>query len=153
MSQGFTQGITVPVPVSKGGTGSATGDASGLNGYLISALDDVAWASFSPSPAGFSAISTAQGTWKQIGKTVFVDLLIDGTSNATTFSIGNLPAAVSSGVWQGFHFCTNNSGNSICSVSITGTTATLYNGTTSQISGWTASGGKSFYGMLIYSTT
>lgn len=112
------------------------------------------WIDFSGTVAatGFVSPTFTTARWKQIGKTVFVSINMNGTSNATTFTITNLPVAVnaSNTNFIGFQFCQNNNVNSICTGSITSTTLTLYQGTTSQVAGWANSGGKGFFGIFTY---
>jgi len=127
---------------------------SASSGYpVLDSVDSDDWTSFTPGVTGFASTSALIGKYKKIGKTVIVYLTISGTANANGFTVTGLPFTLADGVWQGFHFCTDNSVNNICSASITGTTATLYLGTNSQVSGWTASGSRTFNGRFVYQST
>jgi hypothetical protein len=114
-----------------------------------------AWIDFSGTigATGFTgALTINVARWKQIGKTVFVSIYLSGTSNATSFTITNLPVAVnaSNNNFIGFQFCQDNTANSICSGAVSGTTLTLYNTTGSLATGWTNSGTKGFSGIFSY---
>lgn len=116
-----------------------------------------AWTSFSGTIGytGFSGTPTTNfALYKKIGRTVFINISMSGTSNATSFTITGLPfTCANANTFVGFQFCLDASANNICSASISGTTATLYFGTASNATGWTNSGTKNFAGSFFYETT
>lgn len=127
-------------------------------GYF--ALDSVvtpAWTDFSGTIGytGFSGTpTTTYAYYKKINNTVFINIYMQGTSNATGFTITGLPFTVArSASFIGYQYCLNNGGNAICCGNLSGTTLTLYYGTTALINGWTNSGTKGFYAHFFYETT
>lgn len=134
---------------------SADGTANApliTNGSGVLSFLPGAWVSFSGTIGytGFTgAVTTNWAKYKIIGKTIFVSIYASGTSNATDFTITGLPVApVSSGQFIPTSFATNAGANTVCNGTITGTTLTLFNGTTSTA--WTNSGGKGFGGNFSY---
>ena len=111
-------------------------DGSGKLSFLPGA-----WVDFSGTigATGFTgALTVTYALYKKIGKTVFINIYLLGTSNATTFTITGLPfAAAHTGVPIPFCVGLDNNVNTICSGQITGTTLTLYNTILSLAAGWT----------------
>lgn len=52
-----------------------------------------AWTAWTPTPTGFSGTPTVSGSYIQLGKIVILSGYVDGTSNANTLTITNLPVA------------------------------------------------------------
>ena len=124
-----------------------SGNLSFLPGAWVDFSGSIGATGLTAAPAVVYALS------KKIGKTSFINISLSGTSNATTFTITGLPYAAANGNFIGFHYAQDNSTNTICSGSISGTTLTLYFGTASVASGWTNAGTKGFSGYLFYETT
>lgn len=91
-----------------GGTDVATTD--GGWGQDIS----TAWTTFVSTITGFSGTPTQTCSFKQVGKIVFCEVIISGTSNATTFTF-TLPTTCLNSVQLQFGKGTNNSADSNCS--------------------------------------
>jgi hypothetical protein len=129
-----------------GGDLSATGD-----------IRTIAWADYSATSTivGWSSYTIKKIFYKKVGKLVFVEFYIDGTSNVNTAtftvpytvisSLNNLPfyiRARNNGVWQAAGMGWLAGGSA---------TVTLY--TTQSGNNWTASGTKTIAGQFWYQTT
>jgi len=160
MSQGFANTFSplgLPVSVLNGGTGNSTGDLASLNGYPVSALADVAWTSFAGTigAVGFTgAVTVDTAKYKKIGKTVFIQIDIGGTSNSVLFDITGLPFTVATQAFTPFSSCKNNGINNICRAIIApaGTTMQMILGTGTAID-WATSNAKGFSGQFFYETS
>ena len=112
-----------------------------------------AWADYSASSTivGWTSISSKSIYTKKVGKTVFVQFSIGGTSNSTSTTF-TLPYTKSSDISQIFMFlATDNSQSSIVAYGAVGSnsaTVTLNKDTAGDA--WTASGTKSIYGQFWY---
>jgi hypothetical protein len=101
---------------------------------------------------GFSAISVKQIRQCNIGKIVHITLVINGTSNATGFTLTGFPNA-SNIQWICPALITNNSANNIGLVSMTalGTTLTVFANSSSNL--FVASGAKNVFVNFFYEST
>lgn len=99
---------------------------------------------------GFSSVSTNTFTQLKIGKMVFVRFIISGTSNATTFTVTNMPTAAQTS--QAWPIVVTNSGTNAFGLAAfnASTTLTFYNNGGTSASSWTNSGTKSAYGSFWY---
>lgn len=114
------------------------------------------WTNWTPAFTGFSANPTVlTAKYKKIGKTCFIILhMAPGTSNATTFTITNLPfTSANQDQWSPNLFGTNNNvsiANCNVAPNPSSTILTVYLGGNS--SGWAAALGKRFVGQFFYET-
>lgn len=130
---------------------------SASSGYpVLDTTDSDAWTAFTPAVTGFSADpSTLTGAWKKIGRMVFVVVRMNlGTSNATTFTITNLPFTAAASVSE-YYFrvplATDNSGATGAAAGFVAsgtTTVTLL--LNNSATGWTNSGGKAAQFEMFY---
>ena len=113
-----------------------------------------AWTSFTPATTGWSGTPTTFGKHAQIGKTKYVKLFVNGTSNATTATITNLPAALinttNADVQAYFRAIDNGSaGTSPGSAYIAPNSTTVQLFKDSAHGNWTGSGNKQVIGLLL----
>ena len=115
-----------------------------------------AWATWTPTVVGFSGTPTVVARYKKIGKTVFCRLRVDGTSNATSFTV-TLPLKhnVNASIYAVGRTQDNTTsfdwGFLIIVANATTTTACqIYRAV--NTSGWTAANTKSFHGIFFYET-
>lgn len=140
------------------GTNWTAGALTNATGYTVANLADVAWTDFSGTIGytGFTGTpTTTLARSKQIGKTLFFEIVMTGTSNATGFTITGMPATAarttgaSSAVLQAV-----NNGTSAFNVQYgtnSNTVLTLYLGNNSA--GWTNTGTKAIAFQGFYETT
>lgn len=115
-----------------------------------------AWVDFSGTvgATGFTgALTITKAVYKKIGKTVFINLNLSGTSNATSFTVTNLPFSAGNITGMPFNIGLDNSANVIASGIISGTTLQLLFGASSVAAGWTNSGTKGIATSFFYETT
>lgn len=118
-------------------------------------LDDggSAWTAWTPTPTGFSGTPTVTGSYMQIGKTVFLSCGVDGTSDATTFTITNLPVAPKSD-YYGVAGSTKNlsfGAEAGTFYIAAGTTKVVcYPSNTHSAAGWMNSGNKLMHFNIVY---
>ena len=143
--------------------GTVTVNAAAGNGFTVvtgayNALDMAAWASWTPTFTGFSGSpSCSAAAWKRVGTTVFIRLNgCGGTSNATTFTITNLPytvvAAGGANQFSASGICHDNGSISVnpCAVDFGSNSKTLSMFLNASIAPFTASGAKDVYGNFFY---
>jgi hypothetical protein len=169
-------GLSLPVSLANGGTGQSlssvnsavfsttSGGAAqlstvlptGLTGYALANLSDTAWTDMSGTigVTGFVAPTVTVAKYKKIGKTLFFNIQITGTSNANTFTITSLPATCATTVIGGLGNATDNSSSTYqanWTMAATGTTIVMANG--NNPAGWTNSGLKAANFQGFYETT
>lgn len=136
-------GLTTALTTAQGGTGVAVPAGEGV------------WAEYSATSTivGWSSFITKQIYTKKIGKTVFVAFDLSGTSNSTavTFTVPYTSANPSLTI-RGACFFADNGVNSTVStyVSIGQNSSTIIGYKNWNGAVWTASGGKTIAGTLIY---
>lgn len=134
------------------GTPSA-GTLTNCTGLPETGITGTAWTTTTATVTGFSSTTNVDMKYKIIGKTVFVQLQIVGTSNATGFTVTNLPATVG-GIthWHRVGLALNNGAIVEANVSLgAGTTiAEFHNGLSTTAASWTNSGAKQAYCTLVY---
>jgi hypothetical protein len=144
MSQGFTQGLSIPLSVANGGTGSSTGSLASMNNLPYAGIASSAWTAFTPTLTGFSSTTANIGRYVLLGKICIVNLYINGTSNATSFSLSNLPAtSANNGITMTMLcYAVDNATGVVGLAQITPSSSTLtfYNGISAGA--WTSSGNK-----------
>lgn len=117
-----------------------------------------AWTTFTPTCTGFTGTPTTEGRFKLIGKTCFVFITVSGTSNATGFSITNLPATAANTTADMIYTPGQITNNSVISVApggaqVTNNSTTLTFYTTPAGGAWAAAGTKGSYISFSYETT
>lgn len=126
----------------------ASGNGQNMTGYTVANLADVAWTDFSGSIGytGFTGTpTTTLARYKIIGKTLFFQITMTGTSNATGFTITGMPAAsavatnTNSPVYQAVN---NGTSNYTVQFSMSASSTTLVMTLSNNASGWTNSGTK-----------
>lgn len=132
------------------GTPSA-GIMTNCTGYTVANLSDGAWTDFSGTIGytGFSGTPTTNiARYKVIGKTLFYEISMTGTSNATGFTITNMPVAAArtfggnpagGPVYQAIN---NGVSNYTVQCNTTASSTTLTLTLSNNGAGWTASGTK-----------
>jgi hypothetical protein len=155
-------GLTTPLSILQGGTGSTTGLNIGTTASTTVAhdsssdIEDVPWQDYSASSTivGWSSFTTKWIYYKKVGKTVFVSFYIQGTSNATTASF-TLPYNSASAPFV--QFSSNSCSDSVNSASSSNNDYIYYNIFNASIgksnSGFTASGTKYIQGSFSYQST
>lgn len=137
----------------------ASGTLTNCTGYTVANLSDVAWTDFSGSIGytGFTGTPTTNlARYKVIGKTLFFEISMTGTSNATTFTITNMPVAAArtlsggSAVYQGVN---SGASNYTVQFATTASSTTLTMLLSNNASGWTNSGTKAIAFTGFYETT
>jgi hypothetical protein len=111
----------------------------------------VAWTDYSSTSTvtGWSSFTVKQIFYKKIGKLVFVQFRLDGTSNATSANF-TLPYTVTDTVYVPIATRDNSGTRTIGITNPTSTTAYLYKDPT--LASWTASGTKEARGQFWYET-
>ena len=102
---------------------------------------------------GFSSTTTAQASYKKIGKQITLYFRIAGTSNATTFTITGLPQSNTTVDALSITRTKDNSGSYVAGLAylaVNGTTVSFY--ADLAASAYTASGTKEAWGELTYET-
>ena len=134
-----------------------SGTLTNCTGYTVENLSDGAWTDMSGTIGltGFSGSPTITlARYKVIGKTIFFNIQVTGTSNAVGFTITSMPKTSNSLNW-GPCFQALNNGASVytaqwvSSASSTTITLTLSN----NASGWTNTGTKAINFQGFYETT
>lgn len=135
-----------------------SGTLTNCTGYTVANLSDGAWTDFSGSIGytGFSGTPTTTiARYKTIGKTVFFNIVMTGTSNSTSFTITSMPKTANVAAYGTASLTTNNSGTTTqpanWAIAASGTTLTMYNGMSTT--GWTGSGTKAINMTGFYETT
>jgi hypothetical protein len=123
-----------------------SGNLSNTTGYTVANLADVAWTDFSGTIGytGFSGTpTTSVARYKVIGKTLFFNIQMSGTSNNVTFTITGMPVAAA-GVTVGpaAHGIDNSSSNFVANWLTSASSTTLTMRLSNNASGWTNSGLK-----------
>lgn len=137
----------------------SSGILTNLTGYTIANLSDVAWIDYSGtiSYTGFSSTTTNMARWKQIGKTVFVELDMYGTSNAVNFIFGLPTTAATLPVSATISLARIVNNNNYVSNVCYGTINSGLNSCTLSISdnsnGWTSSNTKGVRCSFFYETS
>jgi hypothetical protein len=109
-----------------------------------------AWTTYAPAATGFSSKTSDTGSYQQIGKIVFADVSINGTSNATTLTF-TLPVAPKKDMNYAQFRAGDAGASSVGMLNLifaNGTTATAYKNAANDA--WTASGNKFFFGQFTY---
>lgn len=127
---------------------------SKLNNVIteINLLDPTDWIDYSATSTivGWSVLTTKKIRYRVIGKQVFVQVQLIGTSNSTTTTF-TLPFSSSSNIYTLSYAWGINNGTFVNSAfEIAGSSSTVsltYNGGTTS---WTASGSKQIYGQFFY---
>jgi len=107
--------------------------------------------SFTGTFLGFSGTFTTTVTWYRVGRIVYLTFTAaQGTSNAVTFKLTNLPSYLQSSALRTFDFALpfsgmeDNSANGFTSGATISNSATLTFSKAGSANGWTASGNKGF---------
>jgi hypothetical protein len=126
----------------------ASGTLTNCTGYTVANLADVAWTDFSGTIGytGFSGTpTTTYARYKKIGKTLFFQIDMSGTSNSTAFTITGMPATSAIGtntnspVYQAVN---NGTPNYTVQFSMSASSTTLVMTLSNNASGWTNTGTK-----------
>lgn len=112
----------------------------------------ISWATFVPSPTGYTGTPTvALARWSQIGKVVFIEISVTGTSNSTTVTF-TLPVAANVAFDGPMTNTVNNgtgvSGGGLVEGIASSTTVNVYKDTIGNA--WTNSGTKAWKGTFFY---
>lgn len=112
---------------------------------------------WTPTFTGFTAtVPTVTATYQKLGKLVhiYIHATTNGTSNATTFTIGNLPFANNGTAVKRPINCTDagTQNEGMAEIANGSSTLTLTKGNATGGGGWTASGNKSAHVYLSYET-
>lgn len=136
-------------------SGSKLADSTVTNAKLATGSGEPggAWTDFDTTVVGFSSTSVKELRYKQIGKTVFVRVSVQGTSNSatTTFTLPVTPSP--DAAYQGAFVTGDSGGNYFGSAFFTGNTpCEVRKGNTSgnPFSSFSSSGAKTFIGNLFY---
>lgn len=136
--------IQIAVPAAITATRSLTLQEPSANAYITyDTTSTPVWTSWSPGWTGFSVNPTVDAYYKKIGNTCFImiNATVGGTSNATTFTITNLPFTAARGLYVPVAYAQNASASiATGQASISNTTITMY--ITGNGSAWTNSGTK-----------
>jgi hypothetical protein len=119
---------------------------------FVGGVLETSWTDYSASSTvtGWSSFSTKQIYYKDIGKTRFVQILIDGTSNSTSTSL-TLPSASSNTAdYRGPIRTDDNSTINIGHFALDKNSSTVNAYYGPSASAWTASGTKRLLGTIIY---
>jgi hypothetical protein len=146
-----------------GSTGQILTVVAGLpswatNTPAVSNLTDVAWTDFSGSVGytGFSGTpTTTTARYKKVGRIVFIQIVMSGTSNATGFTITSLPFT-SGSVQQstGLISMTNNGATVYtANIVIQGSTTIAICQLSNNSTGWTNSGTKGIVASFFYESS
>jgi len=113
------------------------------------------WTNFAATVTGFTGSPTVKAAYIQAGKLVIFRFQVQGTSNATTFTIG-LPVAA--GAWgtngdcytfgQGRDNTVNLTTPAMIEIVASATSATIYKD--GSFAAWTNTGTKQAYGEIMY---
>lgn len=171
-----------PLPVIDGGTGTTTSSGTGsvvlsisptlvtpalgtpasgvltnVTGYTVAHLADVAWTSYAGTItySGFSGTPTTNtALWKQIGKTIFVNLDMTGTSNTTGFAFSLPIVGGTKGITYSVARAEDNGTYSSVVYGSVGSSGATTSGLVINDSGtgWTNSGTKSVRCSFFYET-
>ena len=147
----FTGAVTLPdstVTTAKINDGAVTPAK-----LLAGTGTDWAWQAGTPNAAGFSSKTSDTLYYRQIGKTVFCRVNIDGTSNANTFTFTLPVAARAYQVISGLRVSNNGAfQNTTGYIALTtgSTTATVYLTNTAAANAWTSSNAKALYNNFFY---
>jgi hypothetical protein len=122
----------------------------------VAQLTDVAWTDMSGTIGitGFTGSPTVTARYKVIGKTIFFNIQVNGTSNANTFTITSMPKTAAVDSYGDLIQATDNSTTSYqaaWTIAASGTTITVKIG--NNPAGWTASGIKNAFFSGFYETT
>jgi hypothetical protein len=119
--------------------------------YIWNGLPEKTWTSFTPTVTGFSGTPTATGDYIKDGKLVTLRITISGTSNATGFTITNLPYAANK---ISHHLCwiVNNAvhGSGVATTAVGSQVLTLAPTPGGSSTGWTNSGNKGLFVTINY---
>lgn len=142
-------------PTADGTAGQFVKTDGAGNLAFSSTLPGVAWTAFTPTLTGFASTTSNLGRYILLGKVAIVQLNITGTSNATSFSLSNLPATAANTTIAATYLAygTDNATPVITLVQITAnsTTCTMYNGIAAAA--WTNTGAKACIVTMTYETT
>ena len=124
-----------------------SGTLTNCTGYILANLVDTAWVDISGTigVTGFSVGPTITAAkYKKIGRTVFLNILLpNGTSNATTFTITNLPFTCATATEGDLANALDNSTSTyIANWTMAASSTTIVMINSNNPAGWTASGLK-----------
>jgi hypothetical protein len=119
--------------------------------YAFNGLPSLTWTSFTPTVTGFSSTSTTTGHYAKNGNVVTVRMTISGTSNATTFTITNLPFAAAQ-ISHHIVWVNDNAGGTAgtATTAIGSQVLTLAKTPANTTSQWTSSGSKAYFATITY---
>lgn len=132
----------------------ATGNLS-ASGTVVLTNFPASSTTWSPGFTGFTAtVPTVNATYQKMGKICFIYLntTINGTSNATTFTITTLPFTAAGTTPPFYVQATDNGAQCAAIGQISGTTITLTKGVGTGGGSWTGSGNKSANLLFYYET-
>ena len=147
----FTGAVTLPdstVTTAKINDGAVTPAK-----LLAGTGTDWAWQAGTPNAAGFSSKTSDTLHYRQIGKTVFCRVNIDGTSNANTFTFTLPVAAGATQVISGLRVANNGAYQNtpgLISLTSGSTTATVQLTNTAAANAWTSSNAKALMNNFFY---
>lgn len=138
------------------GTGIASG-AITPEKLISGAGTSWVWQSYTPTLVGWSSTTTKVCRYEQIGKTIYLNVNISGTSNSASLTI-SLPVSARTGIGynattgfaqdSGTPINNNGTGRMVIDPSSDANLMTVYSNM--YLGGWTASGTKTIQGLIIY---